>query len=109
MLVRALAAILRPWARRVRIEGLSMIPTYAPGEYVWAVRRFAPLRVGDVVAVANVGGISGEVVKRVSDITGQQVALRGDNEAVSVDSRHFGLIDMAEICWIIRPQKPAIS
>jgi len=109
MFTRALAALLRPWARRVQIEGLSMVPTYAPGEFVWAVRRFAPLRVGDVVVALNIGDIQGEVVKRVGAVAGSQIVLIGDNEAASVDSRHFGAVTKNAIRWVIRPQRPAIS
>ena len=85
-----------------------MVPTYGPGEYVWALRRVTSLHIGDVVVVRNVGTIQGEAVKRVTGFEGSKVNVEGDNGEVSVDSRHFGPVEKSAIQWVIRPQRPAL-
>ena len=46
-----------------------------------------PVRVGDVVLVRRAGH---DVIKRVSELQGERVVLRGDNSTESTDSRHYG-------------------
>jgi phage repressor protein C with HTH and peptisase S24 domain len=69
-------------------EGLSMVPTYAPGERV-IVKYGASYEVGDVVLVDFKDRID---IKRVKQISGDQVFIEGDNTAVSVDSRQYGAV-----------------
>ena len=84
--------------REVYVEGHSMIPTYAPGDRVLLRRRLRRPRVGDVVAIDNPLGV-GEILKRVVAVRDGRVELRGDHEAVSVDSRDFGLVRSRSIRW----------
>jgi len=108
MLVRALAALLRPVMRRIVVDGVSMIPTYQPGEYVWALRRWRPLRADLVVVVALPRDISREIMKRVESVTGDTAWLTGDNGDASTDSRSFGAVSNRAIAWVVYPQRPAI-
>ena len=70
------------------VEGLSMVPAYAPGERV-IVKYGASYEVGDVVLVDFKDRID---IKRVKQISGDQVFIEGDNTAVSVDSRQYGAV-----------------
>jgi signal peptidase I len=108
MLVRGLAALLRPVIRRIVVDGVSMIPTYQPGEYVWALRRWRPLRADIVVVVALPGDISREIMKRVESVTGDTAWLTGDNSNASTDSRSFGAVSNKAITWVVYPQRPTI-
>ncbi len=108
MLVRALAALLRPVIRRIVVDGVSMIPTYRPGEYVWALRRWRPLRAEMVVVVDLPGDSSREILKRVTSVTGDTAWLTGDNANASTDSRSFGAVTNRAIKWVVHPQRPAI-
>jgi type IV secretory pathway protease TraF len=81
-----------------------MAPTLLPGDGVLVLQGFGPLRptirVGDVVALVDPrddrtrapGGVPREriMIKRVAGFDGGGVVVRGDNEAASTDSRHFG-------------------
>ena len=102
---------LSPLIRRVRVEGLSMVPTYAPGEYVWALRRILQprkLRVGDVVICRDPDFPDRELVKRVSEIQGEadvEVVLAGDNREASRDSRDFGAVSPNQVKWVILPNR----
>jgi nickel-type superoxide dismutase maturation protease len=101
----ALAAAGVAWAclrfkpSRVEIEGGSMAPTLAPGD--WAlVATPARYRRGDVVVVEHPGRPGYEMVKRLVGLPGDRVAERilgddelwveGDYEPASTDSRQFG-------------------
>ena len=89
------------------VEGLSMVPTYAPGERV-IVKYGASYEVGDVVLVDFKDRID---IKRVKQISGDQVFIEGDNTAVSVDSRQYGAVKNTRVIakviyrlprWLIR-------
>jgi len=108
MLVRALAALLRPVARRIVVDGVSMIPTYRPGEYVWAVRRWRSVRVHMVVVTVLPGDQSEEIMKRVERVSGREAWIVGDNTQVSTDSRTFGSVPTRAIRWVVLPQRPAL-
>ncbi len=79
----------------VRVEGSSMLPTYAHGDRLLALRPPVgrPVRTGDVVVVvapASTGAPATEtLVKRVSRLEPGRVVVRGDN-APSYDSGTFG-------------------
>jgi nickel-type superoxide dismutase maturation protease len=89
----ALVRLLRP-LRRVEVHGDSMRPTYRPGDRLLVMRRVPgrPVRAGAVVAVRDPRVAGRVLVKRVEAWTGDGVWVRGDNEAASTDSRHFGAL-----------------
>jgi len=73
-----------------------MTPALAPGDYVivntWAYRRREP-GVGDLVVLRDPEGEGRFLCKRIAGVSGSGFyAVRGDNEAVSRDSRSFGLV-----------------
>ena len=71
-----------------------MVPTLLPGDRVLVVSGFGPLRpafsVGDLVAVVDPRDAERTMIKRIAGFDGGGVVVRGDNEALSTDSRHFG-------------------
>jgi len=84
------------------------VPTYVPGERLTALRRWRPIRPGDVVvvrdpAISHGGSLS--VVSR-SSIT---VDLRGDNSAASTDSREFGLVESRDVSYIVLGPLPPVE
>lgn len=106
------ARVLAPVIRRVRVEGLSMVPTYAPGEYLWAVRRVVIpryLRVGDVVLCPDPDNPQRELLKRVDDVrwavVNYDVVLAGDNREASRDSRDFGPVPVRQVKWVVWPHR----
>jgi nickel-type superoxide dismutase maturation protease len=92
-------ACLRWKPSRVLIEGGSMAPTLAPGDWALAIPLRRP-KVGDVVVVEHPGRPGYEMVKRLIAGPGARVADRtlaadewwveGDLAASSTDSRQFG-------------------
>jgi signal peptidase I len=86
-------ALTRP-LRRVEVHGDSMRPAYRPGDRLLVVRRIpgrsAPP--GAVVAVRDPRVPGRVLIKRVEAWTASGVWVRGDNEAHSTDSRHFGAL-----------------
>ena len=78
-----------------------MVPTLLPGDRVLVWRGLGPLRppirVGDLVAVVDPRDSGRVMVKRVAGLAGTEVVVRGDNEAASTDSRHFGPVSAAAI------------
>ncbi|MEZ0234062.1 MAG: signal peptidase I [Actinomycetota bacterium] len=108
----ALAAAGVAWAclrwkpSRVEIEGGSMAPTLAPGD--WALIA-SPSRYEreDVVVVEHPGRPGYEMVKRIVGVPGDQVGDRvlgddeywvvGDYEPASTDSRQFGPVRADEL------------
>jgi nickel-type superoxide dismutase maturation protease len=71
-----------------------MVPTLLPGDGVLVLRGVGPfrprVRVGDVVALLDPRDDHRVMIKRVAGFDGGGVVVRGDNEAASTDSRHFG-------------------
>ncbi len=84
-----------------------MLPALRPGFVVLATGRFKALLVGDVVIVRH-GGL--EKIKRIADIKGDRLYLRGDNEAHSTDSRSFGWLHesvvVARVIWPKQQKTP---
>ena len=80
-----------PLVRLVEVEGVSMQPTFEPGDRLLFVReQFEP---GSVVIAE--AGEDGLVVKRVVDVTGGNVHLMGDNRE---ESAEYYLPRTAVIC-----------
>ena len=78
-----------------------MLPTLLPGDRVLVWRGVGPLRppirVGDLVAVADPRDAERIMVKRVVDRAGTGFVVEGDNGAASTDSRHFGPVAPAAV------------
>ena len=84
------AALLVSRFRRVVVTGDSMLPAFVPGDRL-LVGPIGRLRPGDVVAVPDPRRPDRFLIKRVHSVApGARVHVRGDNEAASTDSRHFG-------------------
>lgn len=69
----------------VRAHGISMMPTYEEGEFVFVNRlayRFSPLKRGDVVAITLTDGAA-VLVKRIIALPGETVRI--ENGQVFVD------------------------
>lgn len=81
---------------RVVVEGPSMLPALAPGERLVVV-RLPVLEVGDIVALRDPEQPERVLLKRVSRLEASSVEVRGDNEAVSRDSRAFGRVPRREV------------
>lgn len=79
------------------VSGLSMFPTLKEGQEIvsfnWAYLGRKP-KVGDIIVIKYQGQ---EMVKRVSQLKGEQVLVEGDNKNQSTDSRHFGPVKMDQV------------
>jgi len=84
----SLAAALRG-LKRVEVTGTSMAPGLLPGDRLVAVRGL-PVRVGDVVTLADPRDGRRLLVKRVAWRSPTAVGVVGDTPEASTDSRHFG-------------------
>ena len=99
-------ACLRWRPSRVAIEGGSMAPTLAPGDWALAVPLRHP-RVGDVVVVEHPGHPGYEMVKRLLGTPGDRIGdrslgvdewwVQGDFVEASTDSRQFGPVCLDEL------------
>ncbi len=96
-----MTTIVEFFVRRVTVEGLSMTPTYVPGERLTAVRRWRPVRRGDVVVVRDPRDSSRWLLKRCVEKVGKLLDLRGDNAHASTDSRDFGLVSSRKVVYIV--------
>ena len=81
---------------RFRVEQRSMSPLLNPGDYVivnqWAY-VFREPRVGDLIVFRDPERDGRFLCKRIAGVTDRGTfVVRGDNEAVSRDSRWFGPI-----------------
>jgi hypothetical protein len=96
-----MSRVLEFFARRVTVEGYSMMPTYRPGERLTALRRWRSVRVGDVVVVRDPRDPSRWLLKRCVAKSGLMLDLRGDNAAGSTDSRDFGLVSSRDVGYVV--------
>lgn len=78
-----------------------MLPTYLPGELLTAVRKWRPVRVGDVVVVRDPRTPTRWLLKRCVARRGSQLDLRGDNADASTDSRDFGLLPSSAVHYLV--------
>lgn len=78
-----------------------MLPTFLPGETVTAVRRWRPVRAGDVVVVRDPREPTRWLLKRCTEKSGRSLDLRGDNADASTDSRDFGVVSQREVKWLV--------
>jgi nickel-type superoxide dismutase maturation protease len=96
-----MSRFLEYFVRRVSVEGTSMSPSYMPGERLTALRRWRPIRPGDVVVVRDPRDSSRWLLKRCVAKSGSRLDLRGDNVDASTDSREFGLVASSEVAYIV--------
>jgi signal peptidase I len=89
----------------VQIEGISMLPALAPGEW-WLGLRTRGIATGDLVVFTTATDRSVRVKRAVRAEAGGWW-VEGDNAGASVDSRHDGLIPAERIIgrlwWRYRP------
>ncbi len=95
--------------QRITVVGSSMAPTYHDGDRLTAVRRWRPVRVGDVVVVADPRDPTRPLLKRCVAREGRRLDLRGDNAAASTDSRDFGLVEARGVRWLVPRSQSQVS
>jgi len=78
-----------------------MAPTYAPGERLTALRRWRPVRPGDVVVLRDPREPGRWLLKRCVARADGRLDLRGDNASGSTDSRAFGVVPSRAVGWIV--------
>jgi nickel-type superoxide dismutase maturation protease len=76
-----------------RVVGKSMWPVLDPEQVVVAIRK-RRYQAEDVVVLWHQGK---EKIKRIRGLEGTKYDVRGDNPSQSTDSRHFGLVEKADI------------
>ena len=79
---------------RAVVDGNSMAPAFLPGDRILYGPAFS-LRAGDVIVLADPRQSDRLIVKRVHQIPGDLVDVRGDNEFASTDGRHFGPVPLS--------------
>jgi len=89
------------FVRRVVVEGTSMMPTYAPGERLTALRPWRRVRTGDVVVIRDPRDAQRWLLKRCVARQGRGLDLRGDNPGASTDSRDFGLVPARAVRYLV--------
>jgi nickel-type superoxide dismutase maturation protease len=90
------------WAiDRVEVVGSSMAPTFLAGDRLVLVRRWRPLRVGDLVALRDPNRPARSLVKRVASLDERTATVVGDNEGASTDSRSFGPVPVGSIRHLV--------
>ena len=86
--------------RRFVVRGESMQPTLHPGDWVLvdpsAYRTLPPVP-GDVVVSKHPFRTHVVMVKRVANVTGKAVHLKGDNSDASTDSASLGAVPMNKL------------
>jgi len=75
-----------------KVYGESMLPALKPGQIllIWATKK---LGIGDLVVFRH----DVEKIKRVSKVENGKLYVLGDNPGKSMDSRHFGLVQVKDI------------
>jgi nickel-type superoxide dismutase maturation protease len=97
-----ISRLFRSWRARAAVEGRSMSPTLAPGDWLMvdpdAYAERSPA-VGDLVLVPDPREASRLLVKRVSAVhdDGRHLCLAGDAPDVSTDSRAFGGVEASRV------------
>lgn len=85
-----------PIVSRLAVDGVSMVPTLAPGDRVVAL-RWPRLEAGDLVAVVEPDSGGRILVKRVATLMAETIEVIGDNEGASRDSRTIGPISRRDV------------
>lgn len=105
--VHDVARLVEFFVRRITVEGSSMVPAFAPGERLTAVRRWRHVRAGDVVVLRDPRNAERWLLKRCVGRVGALLDLRGDNAGASTDSREFGLVREGAVTWIALSKRPS--
>ena len=81
------------------------MPTLSDGDLV----MFGPIKEpkdnlseGSIVVLKHPLEVGTFIVKRIHSIKDSCLELRGDNEPLSTDSRHFGLVNQNQILGIVQ-------
>ena len=82
---------------RVAVTGASMEPTVREGDWLLVRRSRRRPRAGELVVAADPREPARLLVKRVSSVDGDEVAVLGDQADRSTDSRHFGTLSATAI------------
>lgn len=82
--------------RRFRVQGDSMLPLLKSGDTVLA-KRTKTFSAGDIVVCRHPIQSDLTLIKKVTAIQGDRLAVEGLNPSESSDSRHFGSIDKKNI------------
>lgn len=83
---------------QVMVHGTSMEPALWPGDRLITIPAVArALRAGMVVVVADPADPAHRVVKRIREVGGGTVDVRGDAPARSTDSRVWGRVPVGSI------------
>ncbi len=100
MMVGTLAVLARRSVRYV-VEGESMTPTLAAGDWV-LVRRTSTVRSEQIVVAERPDQAGFDVIKRVGSVDeGSRVMLLGDNPSASTDSRDFGPVAAEAVVGVV--------
>ena len=101
---RSLFLIITGQRRHCHVVGDSMLPTLCQGDIVIyrpiSSKEYTPKR-GSIVVVKDPQELKHLIIKRVHNENPLGLDLRGDNEANSIDSRKFGLVNLDYLCGIV--------
>ena len=97
-----MSLLTRLFFRRLLVEGpVDAAHVPAAVSACTAVRRWRPVRVGDVVVVRDPRDPSRWLLKRCAAKSGGCLELRGDNVEASSDSRDFGAVASRGVKWLV--------
>ena len=105
--VAAVAVALR--RSLVEIRGPSMEPTLLPGDRLVTVPAHPRwLRAGQVVVLEDPDDASHRVIKRVVEVAGDHIEVRGDQPLRSTDGRRWGPVPSRAVRRIAVTRWPAV-
>ncbi len=94
----------------VEVRGPSMLPALWPGDRLLTVparRRW--LRAGQIVVLADPADPSHLVIKRIVQVAGDHVGVRGDDPRRSTDGRRWGPVPARSVRRIAVTRWPAVG
>jgi nickel-type superoxide dismutase maturation protease len=81
-----------------RVQGVSMLPSFGPGQLVIGRKPWRELAKGDVVVFEHEGI---EKIKRISRVGNRELSVMGDNVRASSDSRVFGAVPESSVLGLV--------